>query len=460
MVIEVQPTPSVPTGPELDAFRQSLHGELITPDSPEYGEARKIFNAMIDRRPGLIARCADTHDVVQTVNFARDNNLLVSVRGGGHSVAGHAVCDGGLVIDLSLMKKIEVDPENRIASVQPGVRLGEFITETEKYGLVSPTGTASDTGIAGLTLGGGYGWLVGKYGMAVDNVVGAEVVTADGRVLRANADENSDLYWAIRGGSSNFGVVTLFEMRLHPLSQVLGGMLIHPFDRARDVLRYYREVTSSIPDELSVFTALLTDPEGHKAIAIALCYAGDIEEGEKVIAPIRAFGPPLADLIKPMPYSEMNTLIDAALPPGLQQYWKWNGVRELTDDAIDTIVEHFARVPSPRSIILIEHLHGAAARVAPAATAFPHRDAPYTLVTLSLWEDPADSEPHIAWSRSLSAATEPVSTGGVYVNGVTDKDEKAQATYGVNYDRLAMIKRKYDPMNLFRHNQNIKPAKA
>jgi FAD/FMN-containing dehydrogenase len=456
MVIDAQPTPSIPLGPEIEAFRQSLHGQLIAPDSPEYGDACKVFNAMINRQPGLIVQCIDTHDVVQAVNFARERDLLVSIRGGGHSVAGHAICDGGLMIDLSMMKRVEVNPEQRIARVQPGVRLREFITETEKYGLVSPTGTASETGIAGLTLGGGYGWLVGKYGMAVDNLVGAEIVTADGSVLRADDNEHADLFWAIRGGSSNFGVVTLFEFRLHPLTQVLGGMLIHPFDRARDVLRYYREISASNPDELTIFSALLTNPEGHKAIAIGLCYAGDIEEGERVIAPIRAFGPPIADLVQAMPYSEMNTLIDAALPEGMQQYWKWNGMLGLPDEAIDIIIDHFAQVPSPRSIILIEQLHGAGARVDPTATAFAHRDAPYTLVALSIWEDPADQDANIAWSRSLNAATEPFATGGVYVNG--SSDDKAQAVFGVNYDRLAQIKRIYDPANLFRHNQNIKPA--
>jgi hypothetical protein len=237
---------------------------------------------------------------------------------------------------------------------------------------------------------------------------------------------------------------------------VLGGMLIHPFDRARDVLRYYREISASNPDELTIFSALLTNPEGHKAIAIGLCYAGDIEEGERVIAPIRAFGPPIADLVQAMPYSEMNTLIDAALPEGMQQYWKWNGMLGLPDEAIDIIIDHFAQIPSPRSIILIEQLHGAGARVDPTATAFAHRDAPYTLVALSIWEDPADQDANIAWSRSLNAATEPFATGGVYVNG--SSDDKAQAVFGVNYDRLAQIKRIYDPSNLFRHNQNIKPA--
>ena len=410
---------------------------------------------MIDRRPALIARCVDTRDVVRSVRFAREHDMLVSVRGGGHSVAGHGVCDGGLMIDLSLMKGIEIDAENQVAKAGPGLRLGEFIVETEKYGLVSPTGTVSDTGLAGLTLGGGYGYLSGKYGMALDNLLSAEVVTADGRVLRASADEHPDLYWALRGGSGNFGVVTSFELKLHPVAQVLGGMVIHPFERAGEVLRFYHKVAASAPDELTTYAALVTTPDGQQAIAIMPCYCGPIEEGERIVAPIRAFGPPIADLIRPRKYSEMNTLIDEANPPGMQNYWKWNGLRELSDGAIDTIVEHAARVPSPRTVILIDQLHGAASRVPPAEAAFAHRDSPHSLVILSMWEDPADAEANIAWTRGLAAATEPFATGGVSVNGAYE--QQPFAAYGANYDRLVEIKAAYDPTNFFRHNQNIRP---
>lgn len=442
----------------LQDFRNSLRGQLITPDDEAYDEVRKVFNGMIDRCPALIARCVDTQDVVESVRFARSHNLLVAVRGGGHGVAGHAVCDGGLMIDLSLMKGIEVDPMKRIAKAEPGVRLGEFIVETEKYGLVSPTGTVSDTGLSGLTLGGGYGWLGGKYGLAVDNLLAAEVVTADGRVLRASADEHPDLYWALRGGSGNFGIVTSFELKLYPLSQVLGGMLLYPFERAREVLRFYHEIAVTAQDELTIYGALITAPDGNQAVAIGLCYGGPIDEGERVIAPIRAFGPPIVDMIRPMPYSEMNTLLDQANPFGLLNYWKHSPLRDLSAEAIDAIVDCAEQVPSPSSVILIEQLHGAACRVSPTATAFCHRDAPFSLTAISMWTDPADSDQNISWTRDLAAAMMPFSTGGTYVNAINDGEERARSAFGVNYDRLIEIKNVYDPTNFFRHNQNIKPT--
>lgn len=442
-------------GSSVQEFVKGFHGKVILPTNDGYDEVRRVFNGMIDRRPALIARCVNTHDVVRSVRFARDHDMLVSVRGGGHSVAGHGVCDGGLMIDLSLMKGVEVDAKNRVAKAGPGVRLGEFIVEAEKYGLVSPTGTVSDTGLAGLTLGGGYGYLSGKYGLALDNLLSAEVVTADGRVLIASADEHPDLYWALRGGSGNFGVVTSFELKLHPVTQVLGGMLIHPFERAGEVLRFYREVAASAPDELTTYAALATTPDGHQAVAIMPCYCGPIEEGERMLAPIRAFGPPIADLIRPMRYSEMNTLVDAANPPGMQNYWKGNLLRELSDGIIDALVEHAARVPSPRSVILIDQLHGAARRVAPSEAAFAHRNTPHGVMTMSMWEDPADAEANIAWTRGLSAAIEPFAGGTVYVNGAYE--QQPFAAYGANYDRLVEIKTAYDPTNFFRHNQNIRP---
>ncbi len=437
-------------------LRARLHGALVLSEDPEYDEVRRIFNAMIDRRPVAIARCADTADVVATVGFARDRGLPLTVRGGGHNVAGHAVADGALMVDLSPMKGIAVDVERRVATAGPGLRLGEFVVATERYGLVSPTGTVSDTGLAGLTLGAGYGYLNGRYGLAVDNLVGAEVVTADGRVLRASDDEHPDLFWALRGGSGNFGVVTAFELNLYPVPQVLGGMLIHPFPRAVEVLRFYQEVADAAPDELTIYAALVTGPDGHQAVAIVPCWCGPIEEGERVLAPIRAFGPPLADLIRPMPYSTMNSLVDAAIGPGMRHYWKQNLLRELSDGAIEAIVDHVARVPSPRSVVLIDQVHGAARRVAPTATAFPHRDAPHGLVMLSMWDDPAADETNIRWTRELAAATRPFATGGAYVNEAWD--EKSGAAFGVNYERLVAIKNRYDPTNLFRHNTNIAPT--
>ncbi len=440
----------------LQDFRNSLHGQLVLPQDAEYDEVRKVFNAMIDRRPALIVQCIDTHDVVQSVQFARSHNLPVAMRGGGHSVAGHSMIEGGLLIDLSLMKNVEVDPVKRIAKAQPGLRLGEYIAETEKWGLVTPTGTASDTGLAGLALGGGYGWLSGKYGMTVDNILGFEVVTADGQVLHASETENADLFWALRGGSGNFGVVTSFELKLYMVTKVFGGMLLYPFAMAREVLRFYREVASTAPDELTTYAALLTAPDGQKMVAILACYTGSMKEGERVLAPIREFGPPVVDLMRPMRYSEVNTLIDEANPQGMQNYWKWNGLKDLPDEAIDAIVDAYARVPSPRSAILIDQLHGAASRVSPTATAFAHRDAPHGLVIISLWDDPSEAEVNIAWTKELAAATEEYSTGGIYVNA--EFGDKAHAAFGVNYERLSQIKAKYDPTNFFRHNQNIKPT--
>ena len=458
MVVSEQRRSATPVLGEatVQDFREVLRGSLVRPGDPDYDEARKVFNGMIDRRPALIARCADAADVAAAIQVARGNGLVVSVRSGGHGVAGHAVVDDGLVIDLSPMKAVEVDAQRRIARAGAGLRLGELIVATERHGLVTPTGTVSDTGVGGLTTGGGYGYLSGRYGMAVDNVVGAEVVTADGRIVRASADQHPDLFWAIRGGSGNFGVVTTFELVLHPVPQVLGGMLIYPFPTAGEVLRFYREIAATAPDELTVYAALVTGPDGRQAVAVMACYSGDIAEGERVLAPIRAFASPVADLIRPMPYSTMNTLIDAANPSGLLNYWKWNGLRELSEEAIDTVVDFVARVPSPRTVVLIDQLHGAARRVSPTATAFAHRDAPHGLVVLSMWSDPEETERNIAWTRELAAATEPYSTGGAHVNGVVE--EQARAVYGVNYDRLVEVKNAYDPTNVFRHNQNIKPT--
>jgi FAD/FMN-containing dehydrogenase len=360
------------------------------------------------------------------------------------------------MIDLSVMKEITVDPDQRIAYAQPGIRLGELIEATEKFGLVSPTGTASDTGIAGLTLGAGMGWIGGKYGLAVDNFLGAEVVLADGSVVHANAHDHSDLYWALRGGSGNFGIVTMFELRLHPLTEVLGGMLVHPFDRAREVLQFYRDVAMSAPDELTVFAALVTDPEGHKVIAIIPCWCGDMQEGERVLAPIRAFGPPLADLVERMPYSRMNTLIDQSVRSGQRNYWKQAFASEISDDAIDTLIDHALRASSPQSTILIDVLHGESRRVAPGETAFPHRNARFGIVMLAIWTDPGTDAENIAWTRELFEAMRPFTTGGIYVN--ESQDDKSQAVFGENYPRLVEIKSRYDPTNMFRHNANIAPA--
>ncbi|HLU35869.1 MAG TPA: FAD-binding oxidoreductase [Thermomicrobiales bacterium] len=441
--------------PDLMNLRSILQGQLVLPGDPGYDEARRVFNDMIDRRPAAIARCITTDDVVACIDTARTSGIPVTVRGGGHGVAGHSVNDGALMIDLSLMKGITVDVDRGIAHVEPGVRLGEMIEATERYGMVTPTGTASDTGVAGLTLGGGMGWIGGKFGLAVDNLVGAEVVLASGETVHASADEHPDLYWALRGGSGNFGVVTRFDLRLHPLRQVTGGMLIHPFERAREVLQFYREVASSAPDELIVFAVLLTAPDGNKAIALIPCWCGEEEGAEGVLAPIRGFGPPLVDLVQTMPYSQMNQLIDQAAPPGRRNYWKQAFADQLEDDGIDTVIDLFDRVPSSHSAILIDMLHGATTRVAPDVTAFAHRNARFGFVMLSMWTDPAKDDENIKWTRELFDAMSPFTTGGIYVN--ESQDDRAQSVFGENYARLATIKARYDPTNLFRHFANIAP---
>ncbi len=439
----------------IQALRSALHGEVVLPGDSGYDEARRVFNAMIDRRPAVIARCADAEDVVVALHFAREHSLPISIRGGGHGVAGHCVVEDGIMLDMAPMKGLEVDTTRRIVTAGAGLRLDEFVTGTEAYGLVSPTGTVSNTGIAGLTLGAGFGYLCGKYGLAIDNLVGATVVTADGQIRHVSETEHPDLFWALRGGSGNFGVVTSFELRLHPVTQVLGGLILHPFPRAAEVLRFYRDAAAAAPDELILYAALITGPDGNAAVGIVPCWCGDMEEGERVLAPIRAFGPPIADMVEPMPYSKMNTLVDAAVPHGLRHYWKQNLLRELTDEAIDVIVDRFSRVESPRSVVLIDHVHGAAHRVDPTATAFPHRNAPHGLVMLAMWDDPARDESNIAWTRELAAATKPFSTGGAYVN--ESWDEKPIAAFGVNLERLAEIKATYDPENIFCQNTNIAP---
>jgi len=405
-------TESRGTGPAVSSpdiafteLRNRMQGPLVLPGDRGYDSARRIFNAMIDRRPAAIAQCAGTPDVVASVGFARQHGIPISVRSGGHGIAGESVIEDGLMIDLSSMKRIEVDTERRIARAQAGLRLGEFIEATERYGLVSPTGTASDTGMAGLTLGAGFGWLAGHFGLATDNVAGAEIVLADGSVVRASNREHEDLYWAIRGGSGNFGIVTEFEMRLHPLTQVLGGLLVHPMTRATEVLQFYREISSTLPDELTIYAALVTGPDGNKAVGLIVCWSGDPEEGERVLTPIRAFGPPLADTIQAMPYSAMNRLLEQSSPPGQRNYWKQAYFLTLEDELIETITDFAAAAPSPFSAAVIFEIHGAATRVPPKATAFPHRDARYGLMMMSVWSDPAEDDVNIRWARELANAT-------------------------------------------------------
>lgn len=449
----------------IQEFRTSLSGQLLLPEHPSFNEVRKVWNAMIDKQPALIARCMGAADVIKSISFARTNNLLVSVRGGGHNVAGKAVCEeDGIMIDLSLMKGIWVDPINKVAHAQPGLKLGEFDRETQAFGLATTLGVISNTGIAGLTLGGGVGWLARKYGLACDNLISADVVTADGQFLKASDTQNKDLFWGIRGGGGNFGIVTSFEYQLHAIGpQVLAGMVLYPFNKAKEVLKFYRDYSASIPDDMNTICALLTSPEGHPVVAIVICYHGDIvDDIHQILQPLREFGPPLADLIRPMSYVEAQSMLDAAIPPsGFRSYWKSHFLKEIPDQAIDVIVSSFTRVPSPRTAILFQQFGGEVSRVREDATAFGHRkDGQYDFIIFSLWQNPSDDGVNISWTRELWDEMKPFSPGGVYVNNLGDDEPegRVRAAYGPNYDRLVVLKNKYDPTNLFRLNQNINPA--
>jgi len=441
-------------------LRGGLRGALLQPADAGYDTARKIDNAMIDRRPALIARCAGVADVLGAVRFARTHDLLVSVRAGGHNVAGNAVCDGGLMIDLSPMKGIRVDPAARTVQAQAGVTWGDLDAETQAFGLGTTGGVISTTGIAGLTLGGGVGWLNGRFGLACDNLIAADVVTADGRFLRASEKDNADLFWGLRGGGGNFGIVTSFEYRLHPVGPtLLSGPVFHPAARAREVLRFYREFSASEPDELTTYAGLLTGPDGSPLVGLVPCYSGPPEQGAKLLDRLRKFGPPAVDMVGPMPYVAVQRMFNDAFPPGRYNYWKSSLTPEISDQLIDTVVEHMARVPSPHSAVMLEHYHGAYARPAPAATAYSHRRPTYDVVIIANWTDPADSERNVAWARGLFGAVQPQVSQAAYVNFLDRDDgaDRVRAAYGENYDRLVALKRAYDPTNFFRMNQNLRP---
>ena len=461
MTLELPATPATDIDDAtIDALRASLSGAVLRPGDDGYDEARTIFNGMIDRRPGLIARCAATGDVAKAVTFARERGLVVSVRGGGHNVAGNAICDGGLMIDLTPMKGIRVDPAARRARAQGGVTWREFDRETQAYGLASTGGAISSTGIAGLTLGGGFGWIGRSYGMACDNLISADVVLADGSIVTASADENADLFWGLRGGGGNFGVVTSFEFRLHPVTSILGGMLLYPFEQAGAVLRAARDFNQTSPDEMSVFGVLMTAPDGNKVVALLVCYNGPIEQGEALLLPLRESTSPIADLVAPITYEQQQTLLDDGFPFGLQNYWKSEFLKTLSDDAIDVLVEQFSIVPSPLSALVLEQFGGAYSRVGAEETAFVHRDWDYNFLIVSRWADPAEADQNIQWARGVWRAVQPFASGGVYVNyleGGQEGAERIRAAYGPVYDRLTALKGKFDPSNFFSLNQNIKP---
>ena len=446
----------------VQQFRDGHRGDVIRPDDARYDEARRVWNAMIDKRPALIARPVDTADVIAGVAFARTNNLPIAVRGGAHSIAGRGTCDDGLVIDFCDMKAVTVDPVAKTAHAEPGARWQEFDRETQAHGLATTGGTVGDTGIAGLTLGGGFGWLEGRYGMTVDNLLGADVVLATGELVHASETENADLFWALRGGGGNFGIVTAFEYRLHEVGPtIIGGLVIHPFARAAELLAFYNAFMKTAPDTLVAAAVLMTAPDGNKACGIAVAYPGDLAEGERIVAPIKAFGTPVLDVIGPMPYLAQQAMLEQAMPPHLLNYWKADFVQEVSDDVIGITVEAYSRVPSPVSSILLFPIRGAASRVAPTATAFPHRGG-YHMGIYSLWTDAAHNDANIAWARDTWSALQPFISGGVYVNelGEDDGADRVMSAYGPNYERLVQIKAKYDPGNTFCLNANIAPVAA
>jgi FAD/FMN-containing dehydrogenase len=451
----------------IDQLREQVHGEVTTPDDAGYEQARRVYNAMIDRRPAAVVRCANTGDVVAAVLFAREHQLDVAVRGGQHSVPGFGTCDGGVVVDLSGMRGVRVDPAASTARAEGGATWGDFNAATHAFGLATTGGIISTTGVGGLTLGGGIGYLARGYGLSCDNLISADVVTADGRFLVASEDENDDLFWALRGGGGNFGVVTSFEFRVHPVKDIYGGPMFFELDDAGAVLRFFREFIADAPEELGAFPAFQIAPplpfipedrHGDTFLAMVACWAGPLDQGERALQPFHDLAPVVAAHLGPMPYPALNSAFDALVPPGLQHYWKANFVTELTDQAIEAHLAHGPKVPAVNSTVHIYPINGACHRVAPDATAFAYRDATFATVIAGMWPDPAQNEANVSWVRDYYDATAPLSEEGGYVNFMADDDQdRIKANYRGNFERLVGIKRKYDPDNLFHLNQNIRP---
>jgi FAD/FMN-containing dehydrogenase len=452
------------TGMETE-LRARMAGELVQPGDPAYDEARAVYNGMHDRRPAAIVRATGTADVAAAVTFASSRELPVAVRGGGHSVAGFGTVDGGVVIDLGRMRRIEVDVERRVARAEGGCTWRDFNEATHAFGLATTGGVVSSTGIGGLTLGGGMGYLTRTYGLACDNLVGAEVVTADGDVLACSETTNEELFWALRGGGGNFGVVTSLEYRVHPVGEILGGVIVFPLDA--DALRGYSEFVGRAPEQLGALVGLAQAPpmpflpeawHFKPVVALVVCWSGSTEEGEEVLRPIEDWAPVVGRQVGPMPYPAINTLFDALLPPGLRHYWKANFIRETPDEAVDVHLQHTARVPTVESGTFIFPLSGAVRRVAADATAFSHRDAEFSTVITAAWRNPADDAANVAWVRGYYEALRPYAEEGAYVNFLGAEDQGlVPASYAGNFGRLQEVKQRYDPENVFRLNQNIRP---
>ncbi len=447
----------------IDALRADLRGTLLLPGDAGYDEARQIWNGMIQRYPGMIVRCAGVADVVAAVRLAKAHDLVVAVKGGGHNIAGNAVCEGGLMIDLSSMRGVHVDPGARTARAEGGATWGDFDAETQVFGLATTGGLISATGVAGLTLGGGIGWLMGSYGLACDNLISLDVVTADGERVTASADHNPELFWGLKGGGGNFGVVTSFEFRLFPVAALFAGMLLHPLDGATEALAHFHDFIQDAPDQVGALAGFVTAPDGNRVLALILVYNGPLEDGARVLQPLREFGPPVLDTLAPTPYREIQTLFDAGAPPGLRNYWKSSFLRSLPADAMEILVERMGKAPSAHCKMFIECIGGEVTRVARDATAFDHRHSPFNLLILGGWELASDDEENIAWTRETWQQMQPHATESVYVNYLNEErdegSDRIKAAYGAEkFARLAALKRKYDPGNLFRMNQNVRPA--
>ena len=449
-------------------LKNTVKGRVLTRDDTGYDEARQIWNAMIDRRPAMIVQCAGTDDVPLAIAFARRNKLDISIRGAGHNIAGNALCDDGLTIDFSNMKRVRVDAAKKLAYVEPGATLANLDEATQRHGLATPVGINSTTGIAGLTLGGGFGWLSRKHGMTIDNLVSVDMITAEGRKIRASETDDADLFWAIRGGGGNFGVVTQFEFALHPVGpEILAGLIVFPFAQAKRVLTRYRQFANTSPEDLNVWVVLRQAPplpflprnvHGKEVVVLPIFYAGKAADGQKLINQLRAFGDPHGEHIGPQPYTEWQKAFDPLLTPGARNYWKSHNFTELSDGAIDSMIEYAGKLPSPQCEIFIGHIAGAANRVAPDAMAYAHRDAKFVLNVHGRWESPGQDMTCIEWARNFFKASAPYASAGAYTNFMTEDEGNRVATaYGSNFDRLAQLKKRYDPENVFRFNQNIKP---